>query len=54
MVIEMAREVIQIISIVLMCLILRESSRNSRRIDRQEWEISLIKAELELTKHHRN
>lgn len=50
MAIEIARELMQLIAIVLMCIILRESLRNSRRIDIQEREISMLKAELELMK----
>ena len=51
-VMEIVSELMHIITIVIMCLILRESLRNSRKIDSHEREILLLKAELEFMKHH--
>lgn len=53
-VMELVSELMHIITIVIMCLTLRESLRNSGKIDRHEREISLLKTELEFMKHHRD
>ena len=53
-VMEIVSELMHIITIVIMCLILRESLRNSRKIDRHEREILLLKAELEFMKDRRD
>ena len=54
LVMEIVNEIMSIITIVIMFLILRESLRNSRKIDRHEREILLLKAELEFMKHRRD
>ena len=50
LVMEIVNEIMSIITIVIMFLILRESLRNSRKIDRHVREILLLKAELEFMK----
>ena len=49
---SVAKELMQIATIVLMCLILREQLRNSRKIDRHEREIARLKAEIDSIKRH--
>lgn len=46
------RELLQIALIVALTLQIRESIRNAGKMDRLEREVTALKAELEIMKHH--
>ena len=48
------RELLQIALIIALTLQIRESVRNAGKMDRLEREISTLKAEVEVMKHHQN
>ena len=48
------RELLQIALIVALTLQIRESIRNAGKMERLEREMSMLKAEVEVMKHHQN
>lgn len=54
MVFYLIRELLQIALIIALTLQIRESVRNAGKMERLEREMSMLKAEVEVMKHHQN
>lgn len=52
MVFYLVRELLQIALIIALTLQIRESVRNAGKMDKLEREVTTLKAELEIMKHH--